>query len=571
MKAASAKFLIMFSFFIFTSISIVFPKTLTIRIENPGSLSSLLSQVELDSVTNLTISGNIDARDFRCMRDQMTLLAELNLADARIKAYIGSKGTAYNSDTTYINDEIPITAFTSRYTEGKKTLRKLIFPDTLISIGVSAFSSCPNLSGNLYLPKMLRFIGEGAFSSCVKLNGNLTIGDSVTEIGDGAFRNCTGFNGTLILGKSVKIIRPYAFCATGFTGDLVIPNSVNYLGEYSFGNCTSLDGCLTIGDGLTSFDYGVFYLSGFKKVILGKSITSIYHAVFSTMTNLQTIICPILNPPSIGETTFYGDTATVYVPGSSVAAYKADMYWNQLTIKPINGTDTSYILVDYEHGGGLSENNVALNNGAFVGVRKGETTTFVFLIMPGYEIDRVYFDNIDVTSEIINNQYTTPAILKDAYKILVRFKMSRYTLSIKSAENGIVDLFCKYGDTMTFRFAPASGWKIYSVIYNDEDVTRYLVDSCFTIYGIRGHSMINVSYVQITGVSQITNNQVRIYSKLSDVRIEGVPSGEDVFLYNVNGQMLKTISSNGSPITINLDKSKVYLIKTKTETFKVVL
>ena len=41
----------------------------TINVTTAGTLSSLLTAEEKISVTNLTVTGNIDARDVMCMRD----------------------------------------------------------------------------------------------------------------------------------------------------------------------------------------------------------------------------------------------------------------------------------------------------------------------------------------------------------------------------------------------------------------------------------------------------------------------------------------------------------------------
>ncbi|HEX7583948.1 MAG TPA: hypothetical protein VF373_04615, partial [Prolixibacteraceae bacterium] len=44
-----------------------------------GSLSLALTNTEKSTITNLTLTGTIDARDFKTMRDSMTVLAEIDL------------------------------------------------------------------------------------------------------------------------------------------------------------------------------------------------------------------------------------------------------------------------------------------------------------------------------------------------------------------------------------------------------------------------------------------------------------------------------------------------------------
>jgi len=48
----------------------------TIDLANAGTLSTALTPTELQNVTNLTITGTIDARDFKTMRDSMPLLSD---------------------------------------------------------------------------------------------------------------------------------------------------------------------------------------------------------------------------------------------------------------------------------------------------------------------------------------------------------------------------------------------------------------------------------------------------------------------------------------------------------------
>ena len=64
----------------------------------------------LGTVTNLTVTGTIDARDFKTMRDNMPLLAVLDLSGVTIAAYTGPDGT-HPSGGLYPENEIPGRAF----------------------------------------------------------------------------------------------------------------------------------------------------------------------------------------------------------------------------------------------------------------------------------------------------------------------------------------------------------------------------------------------------------------------------------------------------------------------------
>ncbi|GHT02799.1 hypothetical protein FACS189440_15490 [Bacteroidia bacterium] len=58
-----------------------------------GSLKTSLP-APLTGVTDLTVTGTIDARDFRTIREDLPNLVKLNLSGTAIVTYTGSEGTA---------------------------------------------------------------------------------------------------------------------------------------------------------------------------------------------------------------------------------------------------------------------------------------------------------------------------------------------------------------------------------------------------------------------------------------------------------------------------------------------
>ena len=121
-----------------------------IYISSPGTLSTNLTASEKTTVTNLTISGNIDARDFKTMRDKMPLLRILDLKAVSIKAYTDS----------FPENEIPENSFINNF-----TLKSIDLPATTTSIGNLAFYNCDSLS-NLIIPKSVVAIKYYVFAYC---------------------------------------------------------------------------------------------------------------------------------------------------------------------------------------------------------------------------------------------------------------------------------------------------------------------------------------------------------------------------------------------------------------------
>jgi hypothetical protein len=120
---------------------------------------------------------------------------------------------------------------------GNLTVRSVLIPNSVTSIGSYAFYGCSGLTGTLTIPNSVTSIGIGAFYNCENLT-TLTIGSGVTSIGNEAFGFCSGLTGTLTIPNSVMSIGGNAFWeCSGLTGALTIPNSVTSIGSNAFYGC----------------------------------------------------------------------------------------------------------------------------------------------------------------------------------------------------------------------------------------------------------------------------------------------------------------------------------------------
>ena len=162
---------------------------------------------------------------------------------------------------------------------GCSMLMQLPTSDILTNIGEAAFKNCISLS-NIILPNSLKTIGTSAFEGCTSLN-SLTIGNNVTDIYMSAFKDCTNLT------------------------EVTIPDSVLTLGTTVFQNCTSLNS-ITFGSGLTNIAGGV---------INGCSA-------------LKTITCKASTPPAMNGGNYLTSVTVVYVPESSLNAYKSASQWS---------------------------------------------------------------------------------------------------------------------------------------------------------------------------------------------------------------------------------------------------
>jgi len=153
-----------------------------------GTLSSLLTSNQRDTITSLVLSGTIDARDFKCLRDFMPRLTELDLSAVTIAAYTGTGGTT--TSTAFPANTLPEFTFCNYYPIAKTSLTSITLPNSVTSIGTDAFFGCRGLT-TITLPNSITSIGNDAFDACSGLN-TLTLPNSITSIGTTAFANCSG-------------------------------------------------------------------------------------------------------------------------------------------------------------------------------------------------------------------------------------------------------------------------------------------------------------------------------------------------------------------------------------------
>ncbi len=306
-----------------------------------GNLATDAS-VYLATVTDLTVTGTIDARDFKTMRDDMPLLANLDLSDATIAEYTGIDGTVLKTNTTYPANEIPEGAF-----DGAAKLTSIMMPSSITSIGFAAFIYCPNLTGSLTIPSSVTSIGSYAFYACTGITGSLTIPSSVTSIGKQAFYDCTGLTGSVTIPSSVTSIGERAFqeCKGLIIVDVANPNYLSEDGVLFDKNKTRLlqcpkskTGSYTIPSSVTSIEpYAFHWCSGLTgSLTIPASVTSIGPVAFRWCSNISSIKVYKTTPSSIvlGYDVFDGiptSTCVLHVPVGKQALYAAANQWSAFT------------------------------------------------------------------------------------------------------------------------------------------------------------------------------------------------------------------------------------------------
>lgn len=517
----------------------------TVQVTEAGTLQSLFSQDEMDNVTDLTITGNLDARDFKFMRDRVKKLENLNIEETKILEYVGDRGTL-PSVGTYPTDEIPKYAFFNSTTSiGKELLNLVVFPKNITSVGVHAFQNVG--IKHLDFPNTLKSISDWSFTFCYDLE-TITFPNSLEVIGDYAFGDSKLVR-EIVIPNGVKIIGNGSFNGNYGLETIIIGSSVEKIGNSAFGSCHNL-----------------------KSVVIGSSVETIGYAAFGYNPKLEEIYSLNNTPPTLQENIFYSSPLkAIYVPLSSVVDYKNALRWDAYydIINPIPSEGTTYTITINNNGGGVvKEGDQNVNS---VIVNEGENITLTIDPLDGYEITSLTYDGVDVLSDMNGNQYTIPNVNADAVLEVV-FQKIKYELTVESAENGVSVWFAYKGDTPSLKFIASSGWDLDKVLYNNVDVTSQLVDEVFNVPEITADALLNVSFISASLADESFDApEVSVYGTDSGFVVDGLPFGDDVQIYNASGKLINSATSYDKRMIIKADKNKIYIIKTPYKSYKMYL
>lgn len=252
-------------------------------------------------------------------------------------------------------------------------LKYVKIPDIMSSIGNNAFQGCSSLAkldfdGN---NNSIKSIGNYSFDGCASMqfsSRNLT---KLSSIGNYAFQNCAKIVNLTITSADLKKISKYAFSGCTKLATVKVSASLNEIGDYAFSKCPVLTtlsykdskaGCgielpaavtvypqycfrecgaitkMNIPEGVTTIGDRAFAgMKSLTELVLPSTLTSMVKRAFEgSGTNypvhLTKLVCKAVVPPTCGGSApGSGKEPTVdavYVPATSVSAYKAAAFWS---------------------------------------------------------------------------------------------------------------------------------------------------------------------------------------------------------------------------------------------------
>jgi hypothetical protein len=306
----------------------------TIHVETPGTLSSLLTYEDRSTVTNLTLTGNINRNDLNTLQSQMFALTSIDL----YSTYLAGDSIGAGSFNQYITSivlpaslkRIGVFAFASCNNLDSLTippsvnsigdyafascrsLKSIVIPGSVSSLGNLAFVSCDSLTTVIFLPGLSR-IKEYTFAGCTSLK-SVTLSNTITSIGKLAFVSCNALS-DITLPASLDSVSMLTFASCNGLTSLTIPAHVMSIGQTAFVNCQNLES-LTFESTPTGITIGYAGFAGCSKLssinFPYSSVTSIGRFGFAACSIRDSLILPA-SLTSIGQGAFQGCTNLVYL------------------------------------------------------------------------------------------------------------------------------------------------------------------------------------------------------------------------------------------------------------------
>ena len=236
----------------------------SVTLTEAGTLTTFISDEELNTLTELTVSGPINGSDIKIIRAMGGTLKTLDLGNAQIVA----GGDAYYLTEYYTQNDI----IGDRMFYAMTALEKIVMPKDVWCIGTwsrntpydestgkyngnlnnyssdvsntsafgnGSFYQCVNLK-EIVFPEKLVYIGNKVFGNCVKLT-SITIPEGVEMLGAACFTGCSALESVSLpstLGVNTKFSNDWT-AQLGFKSFTEAASS-SYPGSYIFYNCSKL-------------------------------------------------------------------------------------------------------------------------------------------------------------------------------------------------------------------------------------------------------------------------------------------------------------------------------------------
>jgi len=218
-------------------------------------------------------------------------------------------------------------------------LKEIIFPDSLESIGGSAFSFCWSLSkADFGLSSKCTTIGSNAFHSCASLKSislpdsltqmgymafymsgleSVHIGGNLTDLGEGSLAYCRKLQEITVADNNISYssydgmlydhdMKRLLFCPAGRRDDVHTADTTETICEYAFAGTAYLRS-VVLNEGLKEIGQFAFMDSGIQTPVLPDTLETINESAFRNCTQMTSKLLIPRSVISLGRCMVYGN------------------------------------------------------------------------------------------------------------------------------------------------------------------------------------------------------------------------------------------------------------------------
>ena len=182
---------------------------------------------------------------------------------------------------------LPVTEIARYAAEGNTMIQELVLPNSMTTIGVSAFEECSNLK-KITWGEGVKRIEMLAFARCGITS--LELPQSVKSVGDHAFTECTSLK-TVKLPTSMKTVQEHCFSGCTALVQVIIPEGYTTFYDGAFAGCTALKS-IELPQSLRVLDVSAFARSGLEYAEIPEGIETVERTVFKDCKSLKSIYLP---------------------------------------------------------------------------------------------------------------------------------------------------------------------------------------------------------------------------------------------------------------------------------------
>lgn len=557
-----------------------------------GDLGNVIG-FRIDSISNLTLTGNINGTDISILRS-MKRLTMLDMSNASI---VSGGHFSINSSTFYVTDNtIPEDMF---YEIG--TLKTVLLPKNITSIGYGAFCRCYNLS-SISIPEGVTNLGENAFLGCGSLT-TINIPSSITSYSANAFPETRISEFTISLNDTIHstlegvlfnknktklLLYPYAKIS-----EYSVPVSVNTIGNGAFARCRNLSKINFPNSIKAIEDYAFSNCTGLTSISIPSSVTEIRDNVFDGCTALSIVILPN-TIKTIGKYSFANCNKIfpLIIPNNVKSIGEGAFSFCTRAIS-LNIPDSVNFIGDYAFGSctsltsvTLPENLNQLGKGAF-----SSCTSLESIIIP---------DNIELIGENTFSSclsLTTCEVPKRLKSIgsgafnscskLTSFNMPDSVTTIGAYAfygTGITSITIpKYVNSIgDYAFSCYYLNEIYCLSETPPSITRKTfsnVDNTICKLYVPGVSFSLYSFSlgwnlfsnKIAPIHQADARKVNVFLNKETIVVQGLDFGELISIYSISGALIYRKIATDDIVKVNVHANQLYVVKTARKTFILVI